>query len=89
MLTKTKYSIIEREDDDLLSFRIEDGPFKGVIYKYGKVSVAEEDNQARLKFGYLIEDHAGYKDLEEDIEFRDVLGEILQELLQEGIDDNG
>jgi len=77
------------EDDlhpDQFLIQLTSSGYAGVIYRYGKVSIVEEKNQARLKFIYKIESVPDFlthrrDKLQEDPEFNNLLGEILADIL--------
>jgi hypothetical protein len=83
-----EYVFVEKEDSELYSLKVVQGPYNNVIYTYGSVTIEEdvENDLARLKFNYHIEEApAPYsiKELEESIEFRDYIGDILTEILED------
>ena len=48
-----RYQFVNRTGDDFTSIGIKGGKFEGVVYKYGKVTVGEEeDEQGNLPFSY-------------------------------------
>jgi len=51
------YVFVEKEDSELYSLKIVQGPYNKVIYTYGAVTIEEdiENDLARLKFNYVIE----------------------------------
>jgi hypothetical protein len=88
-----KYNIkaLESKISGKVAIQLLDEPFTGVIISYGKVAFDEiredVDNEvAVLKFEYALHDDGGLTFLDEDLESR--LGEILIELLEEGVRDN-
>ena len=67
------------------------GEYEGIIYQYGKVSVAEsedENGNMPLSFKYNIIDYSGHnqEDLESSVEFKNTLGDILVEILDEQLE---
>lgn len=77
------------EDDlhpDQFLIQLTSSGYAGVIYRYGKVSIIEENNQARLKFIYKIESVPDslvpHRDkLQDDPEFNNLLGDILSDII--------
>ena len=79
---------VERPTSDFYSLRIIDGPYRDVIYTYGKVQVVEdkENDTARLKFDFKLDEvpeHIDKENLEIDGTFKNFMGDILVELLEE------
>lgn len=60
-----------------------EGPYKGTIYKYGRVELIEEDDTLRIKFEYQTQDGST-----KDREFVQFIGPILSELIDKGIMNN-
>ena len=82
---------MSKGDDDWASVMIKDGKYEGIIYQYGKVSVAEsedENGNMPLSFKYNIIDYSGHnqEDLESSVEFKNTLGDILVEILDEQLE---
>lgn len=93
---RDKYTFVttEEEGDDLASICItNDGKYHGVVYKYGVVSVDEEedeDGKLPLHFEYDIVDNCGVPKEEFDEEFFTLIGDILVDIIVtqgEDIDD--
>ena len=91
---KDKYTFVSKKDDDLASICITDnGKYHGVVYKYGVVSVAEEENEdgtLPFRFEYDIVDNYGVSKDEFGEEFFTLIGDILVHIIDtqdEEIDD--
>ena len=91
---KGKYTFVSKKDDDLASICITDnGKYHGVVYKYGVVSVAEEENEdgtLPFRFEYDIVDNYGVSKDEFGEEFFTLMGDILVHIIDtqdEEIDD--
>ena len=75
------------EDDlhpDQFLIKLTSSGYTGTVYHYGKVSIIEERNQARLKFVYKIKsvpDHLNTESLNDDPRFKNILGDILADIL--------
>ncbi len=84
------YSFVSRGNDKWASIMISKGPYKGIIYQYGRVSVSDEEDCGRLSFQYNVIDEVGHdlKDLEKSEEFKNILGDILTEILDEQLETN-
>ncbi len=81
---KHKYSYIETAKyPDQTCIGINEGKFAGVVYKYGKVTPIEKDNQLTMQFEYdIIENNAIPRDQFGD-EFFNLIGDILVEVIDE------
>jgi len=87
--TKIKrYTFAQREGDDFSCVKIiEDGQYKDIIYKYGKVAFAKEekkDGTLPMKFDYTILKNPNNLALDNQ-ELIDYIGDILIEILDEQI----
>ena len=84
---KNEYTFVatEEEGDDLASICItNNGKYHGVVYKYGVVSVAEEEDEngnLPLRFEYDIVDNYGVSKEEFDEEFFTLIGDILVDII--------
>ena len=83
-----KFVYVEKKDSELYSLKIVQSPYNGIIYTYGAVTIEEdvENDLARLKFNYHIEEAPAphsKKELEESDEFRNYIGDILAEILED------
>ena len=56
------------------------GRYDGIIYKYGRVELIEEDDQLRVRFEYELADGSRL-----DSDFVQYIGPILTELIEEGV----
>jgi|TARA_B100001093_G_scaffold509677_1_gene574183 hypothetical protein len=70
---------------DVTCIGINTGKFKGVVYKYGNVTLGEpsEKNGLPFKFSYDILDTNGLKKSQFDEEFFTLIGDILVEIIDE------
>ena len=83
--TKSKYVFAQKGNADYSSIKLTEGKFKDVIYHYGKVSFAPKENadgKLPMKFDYTIDKNPNDKDLLDNSEFIDYIGDILLELLE-------
>tara|TARA_Y100001938_G_C8100778_1_gene441558 strand:+ start:6564 stop:6893 length:330 start_codon:yes stop_codon:yes gene_type:complete len=62
------------------ALRILDGKYEGVIFKFGIVSLSDDENHCSVNFTYDILKNPNY--LPEDASMRSVMGEILVEILK-------
>ena len=85
-----KYAFVQKEGDDFTCIKLLQPPYKGIIYKYGKVGFAkEEDDKGNLpmKFDYDIIFNPHEETSIDKQEFIDYIGDILLELLEEKLKD--
>lgn len=81
----------ETEDDSgLINIKLLGGEFDGIVYRYGKVSVQEEEEQeqAYLTFEFDVVDPNGKESLEENMEFKNHIGDILQNIMMKSVESN-
>lgn len=57
-----------------------EGPYEGIIYKYGRVQLIEEDESLRVRFEYQLADGTRLDD-----KFVQYIGPILSEMIEEGL----
>ena len=76
------YDLIEG-DDTTYAVRLTAGPYAGITYMYGSVSVYEKDGQGHMSFTHQIVDPGKFNNtkLENDSKFTDTLGTILFEIM--------
>ena len=80
-----KYAFVQREGDDFSCIKLLQSPYKGVIFKYGKVGFSENENPdgtRSMKFDYDILFNPHEMDLDNK-EFIDYIGDMLVEFLDE------
>ena len=85
------YTYVSRGTEKWASIMITKGKYDGVIYQYGRVSVAEEeseDGKMPLSFQYNVIDEVGHdkEELEKSNEFKNTLGDILVDILDEQLE---
>ena len=88
--------IYPKEDGTAVHIRLLEGPYKGVVFKYGKVKFEEKNGEMYLLFAYDVLESPDVKPkkLEKDSTFKDYLGDLLVEIMgsnieQEVIDETG
>ena len=79
---------VEKGDSELYALKILQGPYSGVIYTYGKVSLHEDEANCQLnvKFDFKIEevpDNLNKEELKESDNFKNFMGDILSQLLED------
>lgn len=57
-----------------------EGPYAGIVYKYGRVQLVEDGDQLRIKFEYELDDGSKLDD-----NFIQYIGPILGEMIEEGL----
>ena len=80
-----KYAFVQKDGDDFSCIKLLQPPYKGVIFKYGKVRFASEENPdgtRSMKFDYDILFNPHETDLDNK-EFIDYIGDMLVEFLDE------
>ena len=80
-----KYAFVQREGDDFSCIKLLQPPYKGVIFKYGKVGFSENENvdgTRSMKFDYDILFNPHEMDLDNK-EFIDYIGDMLVGFLDE------
>ena len=85
------FTYVSRGQDQWASIMITKGEYEGIIYQYGRVSVAEvenEDGKMPLSFDYNIVDINGHdkEELDSSTDFKNTLGDILVEILDEQLE---
>jgi len=85
-----RYVFAQKGNADYSSIKLTEGKFKDVIYHYGKVSFAPEENadgKLPMKFDYTVDKNPNDIDLLDNQEFIDYIGDILIELLDKKVKD--
>jgi hypothetical protein len=88
-MSNPRYVVVESKQDGLQAIKLTEGAFEGIIYTYGKVTFDEDEanDKIHLRFEYDILDHND-KGLTDKAPFEQYIGDILQELIHEGIERN-
>ena len=90
IITTEDYQLVESNDVEFYGVKLLTGKWKNIVYIYGQVKIKEspELDLATLSFTYNIQDSAKYEeeDLINDIHFRNYLGGILQNIMEESLD---
>lgn len=66
------------EDDQWI--HLTEGPYAGIIYKYGRVQLLDEGEQLRIKFEVEFQDERKL-----DNDFIQYAGPLLSEMIEEGL----
>ena len=78
------YQYIFEAGDDHTCIGIKGGPYEGVIYKYGEISIPEEENPdgtLPFRFQYEIIENNGIKKEDFDDDFFNIMGDILVDII--------
>ena len=84
-----RYVFVQRENDDFTCIKIVEGKFENVVYKYGKVGFAPNENPdgtLPMKFDYDIMVNPNKANVDSQ-EFIDFIGDILMEQLEKQVTD--
>ena len=82
-----KYAFVQKQGEDFTCIKILEGKFKGIIYKYGKVGFAKDENPdgtLPMKFDYDIIFNPHETNIDKQ-EFIDYIGDILIEQLEKQV----
>ena len=84
---------VERPSSELYSLKVVQGPYLGVIYTYGKVTLREDEANCELKieFKFKLEEvpeNLKKEDLEQSADFKNFMGDILTQLLEEQLNND-
>ena len=85
-----RYVFAQKGNADYSSIKLTEGKFKDIIYHYGKVSFAPEENpdgKLPMKFDYVIDKNPNDVNTLDNQEFIDYIGDILLELLEQKVKD--
>ena len=85
------YTFVSRGKEKWASVLITKGDYEGVIYQYGRVAVGEKENAdgnlpLSFKFNVLDYNNHNEEELNESVEFKDTIGDILVEILDEQLE---
>jgi hypothetical protein len=82
--TTHSYTLLDDANDaSAYNVKLTSGPYAGVTYKYGEVSVREENDQGFLSWTYQLIDPASFndKELRESKAFSNTLGDTLYSIM--------
>ena len=80
------YKYVFRKEDDFTCIGIKGGMYEGVIYKYGEITIPEEENENSdgtlpFRFKYEIMDNNGVNKEDFDKDFFTLVGDILVDII--------
>lgn len=91
LLENVHYKLeVDKETSDVY-IRIIDGEYEGTSYLYGNVAFDEsqDNDQVYLNFNYeIIESDLDKKILEDDIDFKNHIGDILVAIINKNLEEN-
>ena len=86
----SKYTFVQKEGDDFTCLKLLSKEYDGIIYKYGNVGFGKEENPdgtLPMMFDYDIIKNPNKKELGDEKEFINHIGDILLELMEKQIKD--
>ena len=86
MSISDKFAYVTTKEQDQTLIGIKGGKFAGVVYKYGKVSFAEKEDEngnLPMRFQYDIVDNNGIPREQFGEDFFTLIGDILVEVIEE------
>ena len=94
---KKNITYVEKADSDFTSIKVLQEPYNGIIYTYGKVKVSEpegEGENAKISFDYRVEEvppvfGKSKEEIENDQDFANFIGDILVEILEDSVENDG
>ena len=84
MSIKDQYVFITNKDENMQCIGIRKGKFEGVVYKYGKVSLGEENKDWNLPFKFeydILDNNMIPREEFNDDSFFKLLGDILVDII--------
>lgn len=83
------YVTVQNKANGMDAIKLLDEPFSGIIISYGRVAFEPDEGNDRLtlKFEYEVLDKGG-KDFNDMKPFEQYLGDLLQELIHKGVEEN-
>lgn len=81
-------TFVEKPSQNLYAVKVLEGPYTDVIYTYGKVRLHEDEpnGELKLQFDFNVNDvpkNLNKEELNKSEEFRNFMGDILTQLLEE------
>ena len=87
-MAQNRYVFAQRDVDDFSCIKIVEGEYSGIIYTYGHVKFASEENskgELPMKFDYDVKANPNNVDTT-SIEFRNYIGDILIEVVEKQLE---
>ena len=79
------YVFVEKQDQDFASIKLTSGPYTDIIYHYGNVQFAKEENEdgnLPMKFDYTVDKNYQNADTDSQ-EFINHIGDILVQVMDQ------
>jgi hypothetical protein len=80
--------IFPDNDKESVHIKLLCGEYEGVVYKYGKVGIVEENDKAYLQFNYDVIE-SPYEGIDEDTDFKNAIGDLLKHLMMRQLNNEG
>tara|TARA_B100000029_G_scaffold481571_1_gene530755 strand:- start:145 stop:456 length:312 start_codon:yes stop_codon:yes gene_type:complete len=84
MSIRDQYVFITNKNEEMQLIGIRKGKFEGVVYKYGKVSLGEENKDGNLPFKFeydILDNNMIPREQFDDENFFKLLGDILVDII--------
>jgi len=84
MSIRDQYVFITNKNEEMQCIGIRKGKFEGVVYKYGKVSLGEENKDGNLPFKFeydILDNNMIPREEFDDENFFKLLGDILVDII--------
>ena len=84
MSIRDQYVFITNKNEEMQCIGIRKGKFEGVVYKYGKVSLGEENEKGNLPFRFeydILDNNMIPREQFDDDNFFNLLGDILVDII--------
>ena len=84
MSIRDQYVFITNKNEEMQCIGIRKGKFEGVVYKYGKVSLGEENEKGNLPFRFeydILDNNMIPREEFDDKNFFKLLGDILVDII--------
>ena len=85
MSIKDQYVFITNKNEDMQCIGIKKGKYHGVVYKYGKVTLGEENDDGNLPFRFeydILDNNMIPRSEFDDDNFFKLLGDILVDIIE-------
>jgi ABC-type Fe2+-enterobactin transport system substrate-binding protein len=84
---------VEKPSSKLYSLKVVQGPYLGVVYTYGKVTLHEDEANVQLnvKFDFKLDEvpeNLNKEELQNSEDFKNFMGDILTQLLEEQLNND-
>jgi hypothetical protein len=80
--------IFPDNDKESVHVKLLSGQYEGVVYKYGRVGVMEENDTAYLQFNYDVIE-SPIEGIDADENFKNAIGDLLKQLMMRQLNNEG